>query len=45
VNYVPGYKGVPDAAAMIADYIDDYAQGEISLAAPAIAKAQHSALT
>ncbi|HEY3186556.1 MAG TPA: ATP-grasp domain-containing protein [Solirubrobacteraceae bacterium] len=37
VNYFPGYKGVPDAAAMIADYIDAYAQGEISLPAPSIA--------
>jgi ribosomal protein S6--L-glutamate ligase len=45
VNYFPGYKGVPDAAPMIADYIDDYAQGEVSLPAPAIAKAQHPAVT
>jgi ribosomal protein S6--L-glutamate ligase len=26
VNYFPGYKGVPDAGAMIADYIDNYAR-------------------
>jgi len=26
VNYFPGYKGVPDAGAMIADYIDRYAR-------------------
>ena len=35
-NYFPGYKGVPDAAAMIADYVDAYAQGEISLPAPSV---------
>lgn len=34
VNYFPGYKGVPGAAEMIADYIDDYAQGQITLASP-----------
>ncbi|MBX3277797.1 MAG: ATP-grasp domain-containing protein [Acidobacteria bacterium] len=34
VNYFPGYKGVPGAAEMIADYIDDYAQGRITLASP-----------
>jgi ribosomal protein S6--L-glutamate ligase len=39
VNYFPGYKGVPDAAEMIADYIDAYAQGEISLPAPGVAGA------
>jgi ribosomal protein S6--L-glutamate ligase len=41
VNYFPGYKGVPDAAAMIADYIDAYAQGETTLpeALPAVAGA------
>jgi ribosomal protein S6--L-glutamate ligase len=31
VNYFPGYKGVPNAAAMIADCIDDYAQGRFEL--------------
>jgi ribosomal protein S6--L-glutamate ligase len=36
VNYFPGYKGVPDAAAMIADYIDAYAQGEVTLPAPSV---------
>jgi len=34
VNYFPGYKGVPDAAGMIADYIDQYAQGKIELKSP-----------
>jgi glutathione synthase/RimK-type ligase-like ATP-grasp enzyme len=37
VNYFPGYKGVPDAAAMIADHIDSYAQGLITLRAPSVA--------
>jgi ribosomal protein S6--L-glutamate ligase len=36
VNYFPGYKGVPDAAALIADYIDAYAQGDVSLPAPTV---------
>ena len=45
VNYFPGYKGVPDAAAMIADYIDAYARGEIALPPPAIARAEHPAVT
>jgi ribosomal protein S6--L-glutamate ligase len=35
VNYFPGYKGVPDAAALIADYIGDYAVGRRRLAPPA----------
>jgi glutathione synthase/RimK-type ligase-like ATP-grasp enzyme len=34
VNYFPGYKGVPNAAGMIADYIDAYAQGKTSLTPP-----------
>jgi len=34
VNYFPGYKGVPNAAPMIAEYIDDYAQGNIALRSP-----------
>jgi len=34
VNYFPGYKGVPDAAPLVADYIDDYAQGRRHLAPP-----------
>lgn len=34
VNYFPGYKGVPNAARMIADYIDQYAQGKIALRSP-----------
>jgi ribosomal protein S6--L-glutamate ligase len=40
VNYFPGYKGVPDAAAMIADYIDAYAQGLITLGEPSVAAGQ-----
>ena len=35
VNYFPGYKGVPNAARMIADYIDGYAQGQFELKSPA----------
>ena len=34
VNYFPGYKGVPKAAGMIADYIDDYAKGKVNLTPP-----------
>jgi ribosomal protein S6--L-glutamate ligase len=37
VNYFPGYKGVPDAGAMIADYVDAYAQGLVTLAAASAA--------
>jgi ribosomal protein S6--L-glutamate ligase len=37
VNYFPGYKGVPDAGALIADYIDDYARGAVTLPAPSVA--------
>ena len=38
VNYFPGYKGVPNAGAMIADYIDAYAQGKATLTPPVPAK-------
>ncbi len=31
VNYFPGYKGVPGAAAKIASYIEDYALGRLDL--------------
>jgi ribosomal protein S6--L-glutamate ligase len=34
VNYFPGYKGVPKAGPMIADYIDDYAKGKLTLTPP-----------
>jgi len=34
VNYFPGYKGVPDVAPLIADYIEDYANGSESLSLP-----------
>jgi ribosomal protein S6--L-glutamate ligase len=34
VNYFPGYKGVPNAAGMIADYIDEYARGKVKLTPP-----------
>ncbi len=36
VNYFPGYKGVPKAGPMIADYIDDYAKGRITLSPPGL---------
>jgi ribosomal protein S6--L-glutamate ligase len=34
VNYFPGYKGVPGAAPLIADYIEDYAHGRERLELP-----------
>lgn len=34
VNYFPGYKGVPNVAPLIADYIDQYAQGKVTLQSP-----------
>lgn len=34
VNYFPGYKGVPDVAPLIADCVDDYAQGRFTLSPP-----------
>jgi ribosomal protein S6--L-glutamate ligase len=34
VNYFPGYKGVPDVAPLIADYIADYATGSVTLSLP-----------
>ncbi len=44
VNYFPGYKGVPNAAAMIADYIDAYAQGRITLDSPGPSSAMAEAV-
>lgn len=35
VNCFPGYKGAPSAAEAVADYIEGYAAGKISLALPA----------
>jgi ribosomal protein S6--L-glutamate ligase len=34
VNYFPGYKGIPDVAPVIADYIEDYALGRQRLEFP-----------
>jgi ribosomal protein S6--L-glutamate ligase len=34
VNYFPGYKGVPAAAALIASYTRDYALGRLELVPP-----------
>lgn len=36
VNYFPGYKGVPGAAPLIADYIEDYAHGRRRLELPPV---------
>jgi ribosomal protein S6--L-glutamate ligase len=36
VNTFPGYKGVPGAAPLIADYVEDYAYGRVELELPAI---------
>jgi ribosomal protein S6--L-glutamate ligase len=36
VNYFPGYKGVPGAAPLIADYIDGYATGRTVLELPQV---------
>jgi len=35
VNYFPGYKGTPNAAEAVADYIENYAAGKVSLELPA----------
>jgi ribosomal protein S6--L-glutamate ligase len=32
LNYFPGYKGLPDAAPLIADYVEGYARGRYALA-------------
>jgi ribosomal protein S6--L-glutamate ligase len=37
VNTFPGYKGVPGAAPLIAEYIEDYAHGRVPLAPPDLA--------
>jgi len=41
LNYFPGYKGVPDVAPLIAEYIREYAIGNVSLemARPAVTSA------
>lgn len=39
VNFFPGYKGVPNAAPLIADYIDDYARERVKLTPPQPEKA------
>jgi ribosomal protein S6--L-glutamate ligase len=36
LNYFPGYKGVPQAAPLIAEYIEGYARGRRELALPAV---------
>jgi hypothetical protein len=37
VNYFPGYKGVPDVAPLLADYVDRFASGARRLALPQLA--------
>ena len=39
VNYFPGYKGVPDIAPVIAQYIEEYANGNVGLNWPSPASA------
>ena len=39
VNYFPGYKGVPDVAPLIADYIEGYALGRHLLELPLVSDA------
>ncbi len=34
LNYFPGYKGVPNAASLIANYIEDYVSGQYSYTLP-----------
>lgn len=36
LNHFPGYKGVPHAAALIADHVEGYARGRIELELPAL---------
>jgi ribosomal protein S6--L-glutamate ligase len=43
VNYFPGYKGVPDAAALIATYIREYALGRRELVPPGASPARIAA--
>jgi MFS family permease len=42
LNYFPGYKGVPDVAPLIAEYIEGYALGRYTLALPDLAPATGS---
>ena len=41
VNYFPGYKGIDGAAGLIADYIDGYARGSITLELPSFRTLEH----
>jgi ribosomal protein S6--L-glutamate ligase len=45
LNYFPGYKGVPGAAACIASYIERYARGDIVLDLPALSLPEAEAAT
>ena len=46
LNFFPGYKGVPDAAPRIADYIEGHASGKLTLEGPPLPAADrpHPAL-
>jgi ribosomal protein S6--L-glutamate ligase len=43
VNYFPGYKGIPDVAPVIADYIEDYVYGRQRLELPPLDVPAHVA--
>jgi len=43
LNYFPGYKGVPDVAPLIAEYIEDYALGGHSLELPPLTASRNDA--
>lgn len=41
LNYFPGYRGVPHAAALVADYIHGFGRGQHDLWLPALTAAAH----
>lgn len=44
LNYFPGYKGVPDVAPLIAEYIEEYAEGRLALRLPGPGPARSASL-
>ncbi|MFN8454153.1 MAG: ATP-grasp domain-containing protein [Anaerolineae bacterium] len=42
LNYFPGYKGVPNAASLIANYIEDYVSGQYLHTLPKLAQLRES---
>jgi hypothetical protein len=44
LNYFPGYKGVPNIAPLIADYIEAYARGRVDLALADVAGIPNAAV-